>query len=194
MFQKGAAANATPETFVDLRKQVYDNGDHGLLGLALDPKFDEGHPYIYALYAFNHILGKPLSEVPRWQPSSKEYEGDPCAEENRCVVSGRLVRLTAEGNHAASTAAEPVEDVLIEDWCQQSSTHSIGDLQFGPEGALFVSGGEGAIFTASDYGQFELGDFRLGLLRRLRVSDRIRQRPLLRRRGSRVHLRHVRRG
>ena len=39
------------------------------------------------------------------------------------------------------------EDVLVEDWCQQFSSHSIGDLQFGPEGALYASGGEGASFS-----------------------------------------------
>ena len=46
------------------------------------------------------------------------------------------------------------EQVLISDWCQQFPSHSIGDLQFGPDGALYVSGGDGASFNATDYGQF----------------------------------------
>ena len=48
------------------------------------------------------------------------------------------------------------ENVLIEDWCQQFSSHSLGSLIFGPEGALYVSGGEGASFKSGspDYGQF----------------------------------------
>jgi glucose/arabinose dehydrogenase len=95
-----------------------------------------------------------------------EFENDKCPEGEEverkeipkellgCQVSGLLVRLTAAGNHAFPTAAAPKEEVLLEGWCQQSTTHSVGDLGFGPEGALFVTGGEGAMFSEPDYGQF----------------------------------------
>ncbi len=53
--------DTTPEVFADLRTDVYDSGDRGLLGLALDPEFDEGRPYVYALYTYDHILGDPES-------------------------------------------------------------------------------------------------------------------------------------
>ena len=43
--------------------------------------------------------------------------------------------------------------MLIEDWCQQFPSHSIGDLDFGPDGALYVSGGDGAELQRADYGQ-----------------------------------------
>lgn len=141
----------TPEVFADLRTQVYDNGDRGLLGLALDPGFP-GTPYVYALYTYDHILGEE-AEAPRW--GLPETTGDPCPEPkgaDACLVSGRLVRLTAEGDHALEEGGDPLEHVLAEDWCQQFSSHSVGDLEFGPEGALYASGGEGASFTSADYG------------------------------------------
>src|SRR4029450_4287498 len=40
-----------------------------------------------------------------------------------------------------------------EDWCQQYPSHSIGDLAFGPDGALYASAGDGASFNFADYGQ-----------------------------------------
>ncbi len=45
----------------------------------------------------------------------------PGATADGCVVSGRLSRLTASGN-----AMVGAEQVLIEDWCQQYPSHSIG--------------------------------------------------------------------
>jgi hypothetical protein len=47
------------------------------------------------------------------------------------VVSGRLSKLTANGNVVSGP-----EQVLVDDWCQQYPSHSIGALNFGPDGAL----------------------------------------------------------
>jgi glucose/arabinose dehydrogenase len=148
-------SDTEPEVFADLRTEVFDNGDRGILGLALDPEFPT-KPYVYVLYTYDHMLGDS-APAPKWgQPNQA---GDPCplppeAEADDCPVSGRLVRLTAEGDHAAPSAEAPGEDVLVEGWCQQFSSHSIGDLQFDSEGALYASGGEGASFTSPDYGQY----------------------------------------
>jgi glucose/arabinose dehydrogenase len=150
----------TPTVFADLRGDVYDNGDRGLLGLALDPEFTSGRPYLYALYTWDHVLGEP------WDPEEPEYgtpgvSGDPgCPGQNTsnsCLVSGRLVRLTEDSlkpNHAVEAGGLPKEEELVQGWCQQFSSHSIGELQFGPEGALYVSGGDGANYESiPDYGQ-----------------------------------------
>lgn len=150
----------SPTVFADLRGDVYDNGDRGLLGLALDPKFEEGRPYVYALYTWDHVLGKP------WDPKDPEYgtpgvSGDPsCPGQNTsgsCLVSGRLVRLTEDSlnpNHAVEAGGLPKEEELVQGWCQQFSSHSIGELKFGPEGALYASGGDGAAYESiPDYGQ-----------------------------------------
>ncbi len=149
--------DATPTVFADLRTEAYDNGDRGLLSIVLDPNFAE-HPYVYALYTYDHLLGE-AAPAPKW--GTPNQAGDPCpkpdnADVDACPVSGRLVRLTAVGDHAKELegGGGVAEKVLVEDWCQQFSSHSIGDLQFGPEGALFASGGDGASFNSTDYGQF----------------------------------------
>ena len=63
-------------------------------------------------------------------------------------MSARLSRLTASGNMMTGS-----EQVLINDWCQQFPSHSIGSLNFGPDGALYVTGGDGASFNYVDSGQ-----------------------------------------
>jgi hypothetical protein len=50
--------------------------------------------------------------------------------------------------------------VLLNGWCQQYTSHSVGSLAFDRTGALIVSGGDGASYTKVDYGQ--LGAFYAG--------------------------------
>ena len=46
----------TPTIFADLRTNVYNYGNSGLLGMALDPEFPD-QPYVYVLYTFNGTIG-----------------------------------------------------------------------------------------------------------------------------------------
>lgn len=47
------------------------------------------------------------------------------------------------------------EVVLVEGWCQIYPSHSVGDLQFGPDGALYATAGDAASFNIVDWGQDE---------------------------------------
>jgi len=141
--------DTTPTIFADLRMNVYNNWDRGLLGMALAPTFPTD-PSVYVLYAYDHILGE-TAPAPRWGSVSGVTDGCPTPpgiNSAGCVISGRLSKLTANGNVSNGS-----EQVLIEDWCQQFPSHSIGSLAFGSDGALYVSGGDGASFNGVDYGQ-----------------------------------------
>jgi glucose/arabinose dehydrogenase len=135
VFSSSSATTAT--TFADLRSEVDDYWDRGLLGLALDPQFPT-RPYVYVLYTYDAPLG---ATAPVWNDAC----GDPTG--NGCVVSGRLSRL------AVGTGGSVTEQPLIRDWCQQYPSHSIGSLAFGPDGYLYASGGDGASFNWADSGQ-----------------------------------------
>jgi glucose/arabinose dehydrogenase/PKD repeat protein len=140
-------ADRTPTVVADLRTNVYNGWDRGLLGLALDPDFPQT-PDIYVLYTYDAVIG---GTAPRWGRPGVDI--DPCPDppgwnDDGCVVSGRLSRL-----RLGSGGVSGPEQVLIEDWCQQYPSHSIGTLAFGADGALYVGAGDGASFAWADYGQ-----------------------------------------
>ena len=128
-------SDPTPSDFANLSTQVYSGGDRGLLGLALAPNFPTS-PYMYALYTADAPIGGTAPAFNDGCPS------------NHCVVSGRLSRLQASGDQMVGS-----EQVLINDWCQVSETHSIGNVVFGPDGDLYVSGGDGASPAVPDWGE-----------------------------------------
>ena len=134
--------DTTPTVFADLRTQVHNFWDRGLLGLALDPQFPS-NPWVYVLYTRDAEVG---GTAPRW--GSPGQTSDPCPQVNDCVASGRLSRLQASGNVMVGQ-----EQVLVDDWCQQYRSHSVGDLRFGPDGALYAGGGDAASAATTDYGQ-----------------------------------------
>jgi glucose/arabinose dehydrogenase len=125
--------DTTPRVVADLRTNVHDYWDRGLLGLALDPNFPTKN-VIYALYTYDAPIGGTA-------PVYNDFCADPTGA--GCKVSGRLSRILPDGS----------EQVMIEDWCQQYPSHSIGSLAFGPDGQLYVSGGDGASFNWVDFGQ-----------------------------------------
>ena len=140
-------SDTTPTVFADLRTQVHNFWDRGLLDVALAPNFP-ADPWVYALYTFDAPIG---GTAPLWGSVNGTSDGCPTPPgptADGCVVAGRLSRLQASGNVAVGS-----EQVLVEGWCQQYPSHSIGSLAFGADGALYVSGGDGASFNFVDYGQ-----------------------------------------
>ena len=140
-----SVADTTPTQIADLRTEVYNFWDRGLLGLAIDPGFP-AKPYLYALYTFD---GSVTGTAPTW--GTANTDSDPCpdppgATTAGCVASAKLVRLELNGTTTTKTD-------LVHDWCQQFPSHSIGDLVFGRDGYLYASAGDAASFTFTDYGQ-----------------------------------------
>src|SRR5262245_17022465 len=142
-------SDTTPTVVADLRTNVYNLWDRGLLGMALAPNFPTD-PYIYVLYTYDHMLGDP-APPPRWGTPgavSDACPDPPGTNSDGCVVSARLSRIQVSGNSMVGS-----EQPLVEDWCQQYPSHSIGTVEFGPDGALYAGGGDGASFVFADYGQ-----------------------------------------
>jgi glucose/arabinose dehydrogenase len=133
--------DSTPTQVADFRTETDDYWDRGFLGLALDPGFP-AKPYVYALYAYDAPLGQT---APVWNDGCPTPPGPTT---DGCPVQAKLVRLTLSGNSVSSSTT-----LISTGWCGQFPSHSVGDLNFGPDGNLYVSAGEGASFTFVDYGQ-----------------------------------------
>ncbi|MEZ5075612.1 MAG: PKD domain-containing protein [Solirubrobacterales bacterium] len=140
--------DTTPTTFADLRTEIFGGWDRGLEAIAIDPQFP-ARPYIYASYTYDAPIG---GTAPTWGAPGQDDDDCPGATSVGCVVSGRLSRLTVANNGAGNTMSN--ERVLINDWCQQFTSHSVGDLGFDAAGNLYMSGGDGAEYNTYDYGQF----------------------------------------
>ena len=141
-------SDPSPTVFADLRTQVHNFWDRGLLGIALDPQFSSGRPYVYVLYTHDAAVG---GTAPRWGAAGVSSDGcpnPPGATTAGCVVSGQLSKLTANGDVMAGP-----EQVLVDGWCQQFPSHSVGTVAFGADGKLYASAGDGASFLYEDHGQ-----------------------------------------
>jgi glucose/arabinose dehydrogenase len=121
------------EPFLDIRDEVNDYWDRGLITVKADPDFAK-NGYVYIYYTYDH------------DPSF--YEGPKTA---------RLVRWTADGNVAAagsehvllgSVAADSCADLPSEADCLPSEgpSHSAGDIRFDSDGNMFITIGDGAEF------------------------------------------------
>jgi glucose/arabinose dehydrogenase len=127
---------------VDVSTETNSMWDRGLLGLALDPGFLVNRR-LYLLYTYD---APPGETAPRWNDDCPPAVG---ATDNGCVVTARIVRVTLSEVGAAAS----IDTLLADQWCTQFPSHSVGTLQFGPDGALYASHGDGANWV-TDWGQY----------------------------------------
>jgi glucose/arabinose dehydrogenase len=140
-------SDTTPTVVADLRTATYNSWDRGMLGLALHPQFPSV-PDLFVAYTYD---AAPGGAAPLWGQPDADVDScpdPPGATEDGCVVTGRISRLRFEG-----TTWDGEEHVLVEDFCSQYPSHTIGTLAFGADGALYASAGDGADFNTADSGQ-----------------------------------------
>jgi glucose/arabinose dehydrogenase len=108
---------------LDLKSEICDNKERGLLGLAVDPNFGTpGNDYVYLYYTY-----KKHGVCPQNRPQS-----------NKNPVN-RVSRFVMNGN----TVDESSEEILINNIPSPNGNHNGGDLHFGKDGNLYVSVGDG---------------------------------------------------
>ena len=137
--------DTTPTVFADLRTQVHNVDDRGMVGLLVDPAWP-ARPYVYVHYAYDAPVG---GTAPTYGTAGTD--SDACPRPGgvaNCPASVRVSRLVASGGVMAA------EVPLVRDVCHQFPMHDGGGLAVGPEGALYVSVGEGAWWNGADHGNW----------------------------------------
>ena len=135
---------ATP--LIDIREEIANWGDYGMLGFALHPNFQQ-NGYVYLFYVVDryHLLN---AGTPGY---------DPAANIDFAATIGRITRYTAragDGFHSVDPASRTV--LLGESKTTGipivHQSHGVGQLVFGSDGTLLASCGEAANFFEVDNG------------------------------------------
>jgi glucose/arabinose dehydrogenase len=118
---------------LDLRDTICSGGEMGLLGVAVDPNFDSGSPFIYLYY-------------------TDKQGGNGCGADNR---ANRVSRFTVDNSGNIGE-----ERVLIDKIPALGGNHNGGDLQFDKNGLLYVSVGDSGEDIITGDGQDNNGNAR----------------------------------
>jgi glucose/arabinose dehydrogenase len=119
---------------LDLSSTVCTGGEMGLLGLAVDPDFDAGDRFVYVYYTDRQGNGSC---------------NDPADRANR------VSRFTMNDQDQLVD-----EDVLIDNISALNGNHNGGDIQFGPNGLLYISVGDAGRDLRTDGTQDDNGNAR----------------------------------
>jgi glucose/arabinose dehydrogenase/PKD repeat protein len=136
----------SPQPLIDIHDEVGGWRDFGMLGLALDPAFEEnGHIYLHYLVDRHHLKNFGTAA---YQTSSDEYYQ---------ATIGRLTRYTARAADGFRTVDPASRRILVGETIQTGipslfQSHGPGSLVFGTDGTLLASCGEGASYNGTDAG------------------------------------------
>jgi glucose/arabinose dehydrogenase len=134
------------QPLIDIRDEVNNQSDHGLVGFALDPSFlSNGHYYLFYVVDRHHVLFAGTSD----------YDSDMTITSQASI--GRLTRYTADPNTNFATTIEGSRKIIIGESFEDGlpilmTSHAAGSLVFGTDGSLMFTFGDGGSFTEHDAG------------------------------------------
>ena len=166
LYENGSL-QSTP--FIDISAQVNGVRDRGLLDIAVHPNFTN-NPYVYLLFTYDppEVYNYTGGAGPDGQNNRASRLVRVTADANnnyRTAVPGSEVVLLGKnstwGNfngfvNSTTNLNEPPAGILpdgsnLQDFLNSDSeSHTIGSVEFGPDGALYVSNGDGTSYNRVD--------------------------------------------
>jgi glucose/arabinose dehydrogenase len=119
-----------------------DDGDRGLIGMAVDPNFAT-NGYVYFSYTYENTPGANLAGPKTARIVRVKVIGDTADESTKTVLVGKV---------GGTLSTPSCENYAVTEDCipSDTSSHSAGGLRFGPDGKLYASFGDGAHFDYVD--------------------------------------------
>ncbi|MEM6612373.1 MAG: PQQ-dependent sugar dehydrogenase, partial [Cyanobacteria bacterium P01_C01_bin.72] len=165
---ENGSLNSTP--FIDLSAQVNGTRDRGLLDIAVHPDFFNGSPYVYALYTYD-----PPEVFQNSGLAGEDGNGNRAARLTRITadasngyrtaIPGSEVVILGQNStwsnfnafaNSTNDFNEPAAGILpdgtnLPDFlAADSESHTIGSVEFGIDGALYVTNGDGTSYNRVD--------------------------------------------
>lgn len=142
-----------PTPLLDISEEVGNWGDHGMLGFALDPDF-QNNGYFYCSYVVDrhHLLHFGTGSY------------DPNANASFNATIGRVTRFQADASTSFTTTLPGSRKVLIGEDISTGipilfMSHGLGSLEFGSDGSLLLSVGDAAAISGVNIGGDSSGDY-----------------------------------
>lgn len=149
VFQNG---ELLPEPFIDLRHEVNDSADRGLMSVALHPSFP-GVPYVYLSYVYEPVEASGYFDDGARVSRVLRISADPANPNvhqpgTGVVLVGKNstfenIGNPNETNQPPFTCQGPDGGFVQDCLPAEGTAHVIGMLRFGPDGALYVANGDG---------------------------------------------------
>ncbi len=142
--------DSVPITVLDLSNEVFDYRDYGLLSIEASPSFETDH-LVYFLY--DRDIDPATDEpAPVWGTPGVIQDTCPQPDQVGCRVTAHLEVFRLNDDGTAADRRVVLANEPDGGWCFGFDGHGSGDLLFGPEGALYVSTGDGSTSDTGDVG------------------------------------------
>jgi glucose/arabinose dehydrogenase/PKD repeat protein len=140
-----ADGTLAPGDAIDISDHVNNEGDHGLLGLAVDGQWSSGQRFLYAAYIYEGDPANP--DAPKRARIARFAIGPTGATPGTETIGPEQVILGGTSPAGGQCPPpSPAGDCVPAD----SLSHSIGSLRSAPDGTLYAGFGDGAGYGGVD--------------------------------------------